>query len=340
MKIIDGARGEGGGQVVRLALSLAAATSTPLRIERIRAGRTPPGLKAQHATVARALAEITDGEVEGADVGSTTLAFRPSSLAGGDYEFAIPTAGSVTLLLQGLLPAIAASRRDFNLVLRGGTDAPKAPTWDYFERVEVPLLAQLGVHLECEAERRGFYPQGGGEARIRVEGAALAPVNFEERGAPRGPTLARAVGNGLKREILERALAAARDALIPEGPVETEWEHHRGPGTGMCLTLVAPYARSVLGAAEVGARGRRAEDVGLAAAHALKADRAAGAAVDAHASDALPVFLALAGGGSYTARGPLSMHARTVVDLIPEFLPVAIEVSEMDRIARVLVRRT
>lgn len=332
---IDGSRGEGGGQVARVSLALAAATRQEVRVVNVRANREQPGLKAGHAAAFRALAQICDGEVEGADIGSTTVTLRPGVVTGGAFSFAIETAGPVTLLLQALLPAMAASRQPFSLDLRGGTNVRWAPQWDDLVHVHAPLLHRLGVDVEPTLLRRGFFPQGGGEVRVEVATPGLRRVDLTEPGDVRR-LRAFVPSHGLPRHVMERAsltlMEAFQDARWPRLDIETDF--HRGPGTGMAVSVAAELARSTLGADSVGRKGVRVEDVVMEAARPLQAELASGAGVDVHQADQLPVFMALAGGGSYTCRH-LTSHAETVLGLLPEFLPVRIETSREGDLVRV-----
>jgi RNA 3'-phosphate cyclase len=319
VQVVDGSRGEGGGQVARVALALAAATRVPVRVVNVRAGRRQPGLKAGHAAAFRALAQLCDGTVEGAQIGSSEVSLRPGVMAGGDHEFAIETAGPVTLLAQALLPAVAASRRPTRLVLRGGTNVAWSPQWEDLVHVHLPLLRQLGVEVEASLARRGFFPQGGGEVALDVQAPSLRRVDLTERGEVRA---LRAVvpSHGLPRHVMERASLTLQQEL---GAVEIVTDLHRGPGTGMAVAVRAECDRSVLGGDAVGRKGVRVEDVVGEAVASLRADLRSDAGVDVHQADQLPIFMALAGGGAFTCRH-VSPHAQTVLDLLPEFLPVLV----------------
>lgn len=335
MHVVDGSRGEGGGQVARLALGLGAATGVAVRVRNVRADRPQPGLKAGHAAAFRALAQLCDGTVEGADVGSTEVALTPGVVAGGEFEFAIETAGPVTLLAQALLPAVVASRRPVRLVLRGGTNVAWSPQWDDLQHVHLPLLTRFGVESEARLVKRGFFPQGGGAVELDVHAPSLRQVNLTERGEVRAW---RAVvpSHGLPRHVMERATLALQTEL---GAVAVETDFHRGPGTGMAVAVRAECDRSVLGGDAVGRKGVRVEDVVGEALATLQADVRSGAGVDVHQADQLPVFMALAGGGAYTCRH-LSPHARTVLDMLPEFLPVRVEASVEGKRTRVEITRS
>ena len=334
---VDGARGEGGGQVARVALALAAATRREVTVENVRAARDPPGLKAGHVAAVRAIAEICDGEVEGAEMGSTRVSLRPGVTVGGERAFAIETAGPVTLLLQALLPAVVASRQPFALHLRGGTNVLWAPSWDDAANVHFPLLARLGIDAQGTLHRRGFFPQGGGEVTVEVAAPGLRGATLDEPGALRALE-ATVASHGLPRHVVERARISLVDGLREVGTVAVEEDVHRGPGTGFGVSVRAVCDHTVLGADAVGRKGVRVEDVVGQAVAGLRAELASGAAVDVHQADQLPVFLALGGGGSFTTRA-LSSHAKTVLGLLPEFLPVRAEASRDGARTRVVVSR-
>lgn len=337
MLVVDGSRGEGGGQVARLALSLAAATGRAVRVENVRANRPQPGLKAGHVAAVLALAQLTEGKVEGAHLGSTAVELRPGPVAGGEHRFAIETAGPVTLLAQALLPVVVASRQPFTLHLSGGTNVSWSPQWDDLVHVHLPLLRRLGVEATPTLHRRGFFPQGGGEVTLEVETPALHRVDLTEPGELRA---LRAVvpSHGLPRHVMERASLALHETLRDVRPPEVETDFHRGPGVGMAVAVRAECAHTVLGGDAVGRKGTRVEDVVGEAVATLRADLRACAGVDVHQADQLPVFLALAGGGAYTCR-TLTPHARTVLEMLPEFLPVRVETTQEEGRVRVTLRR-
>src|SRR5687768_8335334 len=163
MQVLDGSQGEGGGQVLRTSLGLSLLTGTPFKIENIRANRSPPGLRRQHLTAVEAAAQVGDAEVEGAAVGARALTFTPRAVKTGDFRFAVGTAGSCTLVLQTVLPALMTRATASRLVLEGGTHNPMAPPFDFLERVYLPLLERMGPRVSMTLERPGFYPAGGGK---------------------------------------------------------------------------------------------------------------------------------------------------------------------------------
>jgi len=166
---IDGSMGEGGGQILRTALALSAITGKPMRVYNIRARRDNPGLRPQHLTAVKAIAQICNARVKGAEVGSMTLEFYPSAIKGGSYTFDVGTAGSVPLVLQALLPVLAFADKPVTVKIRGGTDVPMAPTIDYVREVLARLTETLGYSFTIKVERRGHYPKGGGMVTVTVD---------------------------------------------------------------------------------------------------------------------------------------------------------------------------
>ena len=316
---IDGSHGEGGGQLVRNAVALAAVGGVPVRIVRVRARRPRPGLAAQHAAAVRAVAALCDARCDGVQPGSTELSFEPRKLHGGVFEIDVGTAGSVALVVQALLPAAVACGERTVAAIRGGTDVRAAPPVDYLKLVLLPLLSRMGVRAELEVDRRGYYPKGGGAVRLTVEPVArLAPLALYARG-PVERVEVRAHVSRLPRSIAERMAAAARAMLPPGVESETAIEVY-GPadsaGPGGALVLRASAGATLLGAAAVAERGVPAERLGHDAARMLRADLDAGATLDLHATDQMLPFLALATAPSSFRAAQLSSHAATGIWLL------------------------
>lgn len=330
---IDGAHGEGGGQLLRMAVALSVLTSTPVHLTHIRAGRPKPGLAAQHLTAVRALAEVCGAEVEGLVLGSRDIRFRPGRVRPGDYRFDVGTAGSVALVLQALLPVAVAARTPFSFSIRGGTDVEGAPPLDYLRLVLLPLLARLGARVEIECLRRGYYPKGGGEVRVSVPAnGPLSPVDLSRRGA-----LLAVVGEAhaahLPEHVAARMVRAATAVLgeaLPTAPVirQTVLPAESTLGPGGAIVLAAECEHTRLGASALARRGVPAERLGEEAARELVAAIASGATLDVHAADQLPIYCALAGGVSRFRVQRLSLHAETVLWLLGQFFPLRVDVRE------------
>jgi len=298
---LDGTSGHGGGQLLRGALALAAATGRGFRIDGIRRGRSRPGLMRQHLTAVLAAAAVTGAHVEGAELGATALVFSPAAARAGDYAFAVGTAGSCVLVLQAIVPALARLPAPSRVVVRGGTHNPMAPSFEYLRDVLAPQLAAIGWAVDYTLVRHGFYPAGGGElvATIASPGAPR-PLVLVARGARRGHA-ARAVVANLPRKIAVRQLAALCTRLTwdvdPRGIVDVP--DSAGPGT--FSEAWVRYANVMELVAAIGERERSSEQVAGACANQLLRYLQATAPVGEHLLDQLLVPLALTAGGELRA---------------------------------------
>ena len=322
---IDGAQGEGGGQILRTALSLSLCTGRPFRVHSIRARRSKPGLMRQHLTAVHAAARIAGAQIEGAEIGSTTLTFAPGPVQPGDYEFAVGTAGSTTLVLQTVLPALLTGGRVCCLRLQGGTHNPHAPPFDFLEKAFLPLLARMGARIEARLERYGFFPAGGGDIRLRVVPCAqLSALYLDERGALQ-QTYAEAVVANLPVGIASRELKIVKDRLgLPDRDLRLV-DDPRAHGPGNVLVIVQAYEHVTEVFTGFGEHGVRAEVVAERAIKEARTFARSQAATGEHLADQLLLPMALAGGGSFTTLEPTS-HTRTNMDVIGLFLPVRFQV--------------
>jgi RNA 3'-phosphate cyclase len=338
---IDGAYGEGGGQLVRTAVALAALTGTRIRVENIRARRDKPGLAAQHLTAVRAVATLCDAGVSGLELRSQQIGFTPGALRGGEFRFDVGTAGSITLVLQAVLPALIAGRERAHVVVTGGTDVRWSPPVDYLREVMLPLIGRMGASVSLEVSRRGYYPRGGGEVAVSVTPAPLQPLQLADS-RPLQSLHERVHVSNLPLHIAERMRDAVTARLEPvaKRPVTVEMLSF-GPeaavGPGGAVVAWARTKHTVLGAGRVAERGIRAETLGDAVGRSLATDLTAGVTLDLHASDQLLVYLALAGGDSLFRTHRLSSHARTAMWLIEQFLPVGFEVKSEGKLVTVTV---
>jgi len=334
---IDGAHGEGGGQLIRNAVALSAITGTPIRVANVRANREKAGLAPQHLAGVRAIAMLCDATCEGLELRATAFTFAPRALRGGTFRCDVGTAGSVTLVLQALLPVMLCAPAQVRVAVVGGTDVRAAPPLDYFRRVLLALLQRMGVEAECSVGRRGYYPRGGGEVEITVAPARPRPLVLETPGRLLHVGGVAHVAN-LPAHVADRMRAAAAAPLAAHRAQidATVLREDEAVGQGGAVVVWAKTERALLGAGRVAERGVRAESLGAAAGDELAADLAAGAALDVHAADQLLVYLALAGGGAFTTRA-ISRHAETAMWLIAQFLPVSFDVSRAGGLARVAV---
>jgi RNA 3'-terminal phosphate cyclase (ATP) len=318
---LDGAVGEGGGQILRSALTLAMITGQSFRIQHIRANRARPGLMRQHLVAVRAALQVCRGEATGAVLGSRELTFAPGRIEGGDYAFAIGTAGSCTLVLQTVLPALLKAEKPSTLRLVGGTHNPLAPPVQFLQRAWCPRLAEMGAHIDIRLERFGFYPAGGGVVEARVEPCAeLQPRTWMARGECRAAYaeafVARVPESVARRELecVGRALHWNDDQLLLRSlPAE------QGPGNVLMLTLDYEHATEVFTA--FGEKSVTAEQVAHQVVQRARQYLASQAAFAEYLADQMMLPLAMAGGGGFTL-DEVSMHARTNAQVIETFLPV------------------
>lgn len=319
---LDGSVGEGGGQILRTALSLSALTGRPFAIDRIRANRKKPGLLRQHLTAVRAAAAVCGGSVRGDEPGSQSLSFEPGAVAAGEYRFAIGTAGSTTLVMQTVLPPLLTASGPSRVTVEGGTHNPLAPPVDFFERSFLPFVRRMGPRVSVALERCGFYPAGGGRIVVEVEPAALAPFELVERG-PVVAKRARALVAGLPRRIAERELSVVQEAfgLAAEDLEVAELGRGQGPGNVVSIELEMAHHREVF--TGFGEQGVRAEAVAAGAVDAARAYLAAGEPVGEHLADQLVIPLAMSGSGRFRT-GPASRHLTTNVEVVARFLDVPV----------------
>ena len=332
MLAIDGSAGEGGGQVLRTALALSLVTGTAFHITRIRAGRRNPGLMRQHLTAVRAAAEVGAATVEGAAVGSGHVAFRPGRVSPGSSVFKVGTAGSATLVLQTVLPALLLAEGPSELVLEGGTHNPFAPPFEFLDRAFLPLLRRMGAAVTARLDRPGFYPAGGGRVRVRIEPARagrLTRLDLLERGAVLRQRAVALIAR-LPTHVARRELEVVGQALgWDQGDLETrEIADSAGPGNALLLEIESQHVTEVF--TGFGEKGVSAETVAHGAAREAGAYLAAGVPVGQHLADQLLVPLALAGGGSFRTL-PLSRHTTTQIDMLQKFLPVPVHATPLEK---------
>ncbi len=307
---IDGSFGEGGGQILRTSLALSLITQQPIHIERIRAGRATPGLARQHLTSVLAAAEIGNADVQGAEVGSRELTFRPRAVKGGIYSFNIGTAGSTTLVLQTILIPLLLASEPSMIELEGGTHNSGSPSFDFLTRSFLPQLARMGAHVDVKLERAGFYPAGGGRIVVNIEPAKLGSLSLMERGEIRARRALAVVAN-LPLEIAQRELAIVGwdgEALsVPSN----------GPGNVLMLEVECEHVTEVV--TGFGQRGVRAETIASKAVDEMQRYLASTGAAGEHLADQLLLPMAIGGGGAFTTVRPTE-HATTNAEIIARFL--------------------
>ena len=334
---IDGSHGEGGGQLLRTVLALAAIKQRDVELHSIRAARPRPGLKAQHLTAVRALASLCGATVEGDELGSRDLRFVPGGpVLPGDYSFDVAaarsggSAGSATLVLQTLLLPLALAGGTSTVRILGGTHVAWSPSFDYAREVWLPALARLGVSAELELVRFGWFPVGQGEIRARIRGRgrrSLAGLELRERGKLVRVS-GRAVAANLPAHIPQRMADRARKLLEAAGiaaQIEPLRVRASCPGAGLFLTAEYEGVRSGFGS--LGERGKPSETVAEEAVSRLLEHRASGASLDTHLADQLILPLALARAASEVSVERRSSHLTTSAWVVERFGLAKVEVA-------------
>ena len=317
---LDGAIG--GGQVLRSALSLSMVSGRPFRIVNIRAQRSRPGLFRQHLSAVVAAAEVCGAEVEGAQLGSMALSFKPGAIKAGDYSFSIGTAGSCTLVLQTLLPALLRAPDNSRLRISGGTHNPAAPPSDFLQHAWLPLLRRMGAQLEMTLLRHGFAPAGGGQLELHVQPGQLQPLHLQQRGAVLDQQ-ARCLLAGVPGHVGARELErlAKRLKLLEQALHFVHLPQEHGPGNALLLEVHCEQLTEVFAA--FGQPRLRAEQVADQVAKQARDWLSGETAVAEHLADQLLLPMALAGGGSFTTPRRTA-HLDSNIQVIEAFLPVQI----------------
>jgi len=245
------------------------------------------------------------------------LAFVPRQVKPGDYHFDIGTAGSTTLVLQTILPALLTAAAPSHVTLKGGTHNPFAPPFDFFEHAFVPLLNRMGPRLQTRLLQLGFYPAGGGVVEVTVEPAStLTPLCLQERGALLSQR-AWAMLSRLPEHIAQRELKVIGQQLGLSGEtLEVRRVDAKGPGNAVVVRLESEHVTEVLSG--IGERGVRAETVAERVADSVRRYLAAGVPVGEHLADQLLLPLALAGGDGFVTLRP-SHHTITNMDMLAQF---------------------
>jgi len=340
---LDGSHGEGGGAILRQALALSIVTHKPFKIINIRKKRCNPGLAPQHLAAVNAAKDLCNAEVKGHFIGSTEISFNPGEVIPGRYTINIGTAGSITLLLQSLLLPSIFSGKKISFQITGGTDVKWSQPFDYFKFVFLPQMNRY-AEIETSLFRRGYYPKGGGEVKIRIKGKyaldnetdkipAILLLNQKKLLQIRG--ISHASYDLGKSSVAERQAESARLSLETLGaPFNIKNEYSKTPSTGSGITLWAVFGEDeidfenpiILGADSLGERGKKAEQVGREAASNLLAVINSGAPVDKYLADQLIPFLALTGGLIRT--NEITSHLKSNIYVAEKFLGVKFSIKD------------
>ena len=323
---IDGAQGEGGGQILRSSLALSAITGRPVRIHNIRARRKRAGLMRQHLTAVQAISELCSARVTGADIGSSCITFEPGVIRAGEYDFQVGTAGSATLIAQTVLPALMIADQPSMLSFGGGTHNPWAPPYDFLHRAFLPQIAKMGPEITAELDSHGFYPAGGGRFRLQVSPSAkLTGLELLVRAGAMVPRV-EAIVSEISASIGQRECDTIRRKSGWSSDVFSvrTVEQPKGPGNVVVVDLAYDNVTEVVTA--FGEKGVKAESVARAAYRAVQTYLDHDAPVGEFLADQLMIPLAIAaaqGQVSQFRTATLSRHSQTQLNVIPHFLDVS-----------------
>jgi RNA 3'-terminal phosphate cyclase (ATP) len=326
---IDGNYGEGGGQILRTTLSLSCILKKPVEIINIRKGRKIPGLQPQHLTSVSACKKVSNAEVQGDSLQSLSLRFSPQEITGGEFTFDVAekkrSAGSTSLVLQTLFLPLSHCPISSKIKVLGGTHVPWSPPFNYLAEIFVPMLKKVGVDIELEIEKWGYYPKGGGEVLCTIHPASkFSSFSLTERGRLIGLSGISVISN-LPDHIAERQKNHALKILKDKG-FSPEIKIFQAPsiGQGTFFFLRAEFENSVAGFSALGEIGKRAEKVAEEACEEFLQFMQTQGAVDPHLADQLVPYLASAEGTSTFTVSKITEHLLTNIWVVKQFVPTEI----------------
>jgi RNA 3'-terminal phosphate cyclase (ATP) len=311
---IDGSEGEGGGQILRTAVSLSAITCRPVEVVNIRAKRSNPGLRPQHMTGIKVIADLFNASVENLCVGADSIRFAPSDqFEGGSVKVDVGTAGSIPMILMAVVPAVSLSNKNLEIEITGGTDVRASPTIDYVRHVVANVYRSIGIKFSSEVIKRGYYPKGGGIVKTIIE-PCKEPGTIELLAAREVAPRITSVCGQLPRHVAERQTSSAMIALEKKGircsNYSASIETSVSPGSSILVYSASDFGPHV-GGDSIGELGKRAEAVGAEAAERFLESALAQVPVDPFLADMLILPLALAKGKSRFRIARATEHLRT-----------------------------
>jgi len=308
---IDGSIGEGGGQVIRSSLTLSSITGKDIHIKNIRAKRDNPGLRPQHLTAVNSVRKVCRGTLEGAEVGSKELTFKPGNIIGGKYDLDIGTAGSTILVAQTLIPILLTAEKQSTLTITGGTHVMKSPCYDYFENVFLPAINLMGAKVNSRLLKSGFYPKGGGKIEIQVE-----PSKLKGNTAWLKESEAHAI---IRLGNLPLSIAMREKKILLQNDIEdVKIREEKTFSPGNALTVWKGF----IGSYSLGKIGKRAEVVAQEAVDEIKEETGD---VDKYLSDQLLIYAVLAEGETSFKTSKITDHFNTNADIVKKFIDRKIE---------------
>ncbi|KAM9831808.1 RNA 3'-terminal phosphate cyclase [Neosynchiropus ocellatus] len=334
---LDGSVMEGGGQILRLSAALSCITGIAVKISKIRAGRSTPGLRPQHLSGLQLVSDLCSGSLQGATIGSTDISLAPGKILAGNHTADTQTAGSVCLLLQAALPCTLYADATSQLCLKGGTNAEMAPQIDYTVKVFKPIVEKFGVNFNCDIKMRGFYPKGGGEVMVAVNPIKeLQPIIMTERGNIT-KIYGRAFVAGVLPFKLAKDMSAAAVRTIRKEIKELyiniqalqEKDNAFGNGNGIIIVAESSTGCMFAGSA-LGKKGVYADKIGIEAAEMLLRNIRHNGCVDEFLQDQLIIFMALAKGTSRIRTGPVTLHTQTAIHMAEQLTQAKFTITKSD----------
>lgn len=316
MILIDGSVLEGGGQIIRTATALSAATGKEVEIYNIRKNREPSGLKTQHTYALNAIKEFCNAEVEGAEIGSERIKFSPGEITKKALKIKIPTAGSVTLALQNIIPVAVLTKTPIKIEAEGGTHVNWSPPADYFKHIFCYFMEKMGNSMKFEIKKYGFYPKGGGKVILDIKKTDNEKFDFTETGKlERVDVHSIATTHLEKARVAERQLTAFKKEFIKEVKGKEHYVESLSPGS--CIHAHAHYENAVLGTEVLGEKGLPSEKAGEQCALNLKKELEKNAPVDKYMTDQLIPFMIP---GSKLKATEITLHTKTNIWVCEQFL--------------------
>jgi len=326
---IDGSMGEGGGQILRTACALSAITKKSCHVFNIRNNRSNPGLKPQHLWAIRSLAELSNAGLRGDAIDSKEIWFSPEEIESKDINIKIDTAGSITLILQALIPVCLFAQSPVKISFKGGaTDTFFSPTFDYFNHVFLRILKKIGVKVEIKILKRGYYPEGEAHVEVVISPSKIKKIDLTERGDfKRILAISRASEHLKEKKVVEMQLAGVKEILGKLNlPIEEKKEYHQSQSLGSSVCLAAEFENTTIGSDNLGKLGKSAEQTGIEAAFQLLKEQKSNACLDKYLADQILLYMALGFKKSRITIPEITEHLKTNIQVIEKFLKGTFEI--------------
>ena len=332
---IDGSYGEGGGQILRTAVSLSAITKIPIKVTNIRSNRPNPGMQASHLEAVNSVAQLCRAKTT-ARLGDTYVTFEPKKIEGGNFFINIGTAGAISLVLQSLILPSLHAEKPVILRIHGGTHVKWSPSMDYMTNVFSYYMEKIGVPMHIAIENYGFYPSGGGTVDVAITPSTPKPLDLTQRGKELKTEIISVASSDLKKaDVAERQILGA-ERFVKFHKKSTSYVPASCPGSAVHAQVL--FDNCLLGASAIGEKSLAAQSVGAAAGQSLRKQIDSEACIDEFMADQLLPFLAIAKGSSTVKVADITDHVRTNMWVIEQFLPVDFEINEKERLIRIKQR--